>query len=228
MENLLKKKKAVLLWTGGKDSALAYFLSQDFYDIELLVTFIPKNHQRFYAHPVNIIECQAQAMNIPHACIEIIQPMKDGYIQAMRNFQNQGFEVVITGDIAAIDNQPNWIKQCAENILQCHFPLWDMPRKDILQSVLKHSFKIIIGLTKQSMLDDKFIGKYLNQQTISLLKRQHDLSGIDICGENGEYHTMTLDAPFYSHCIELENPHIKEHEKYAYLDFDAIKMIQKK
>ncbi len=42
--------KAAVLWTGGKDSALAFQVSLNVYDIRRLVCFIPTNNRQFYAH----------------------------------------------------------------------------------------------------------------------------------------------------------------------------------
>ncbi len=39
--------KAVVLWTGGKDSALALQVSLNLYDIRRLVCFVPADNRQF-------------------------------------------------------------------------------------------------------------------------------------------------------------------------------------
>ena len=56
--------KAVVLWTGGKDSYLALCSSISKYEIILLVTFVPKTPS-FKAHPIEIIKMQATSLKIP-------------------------------------------------------------------------------------------------------------------------------------------------------------------
>jgi diphthine-ammonia ligase len=47
--------KAAILWTGGKDSALAFFKGvNEGYSIERLITFVPPN-PIFLAHPLEIV-----------------------------------------------------------------------------------------------------------------------------------------------------------------------------
>ena len=50
-----KFNRASMLWTGGKDSALALYNAQMIgYDVVNLVTFAPTGKE-FLAHPLNII-----------------------------------------------------------------------------------------------------------------------------------------------------------------------------
>ena len=59
-----------------------------------------------------------------------------------------------------------------------------------------------------------WVGKVIDTTIIDDLKKLN----IDICGENGEYHTMTLNAPFYSKELNIDSYTIIEHEHYFYLN----------
>ena len=59
-------KKAAVLWTGGKDSALAFHVSVNLYDIKRLVCFVPADNRQFYAHPTELMELQARKIRMPN------------------------------------------------------------------------------------------------------------------------------------------------------------------
>ena len=44
-----------------------------------------------------------------------------------------------------------------------------------------------------------FLGKIINVETVALLAEK----GVDVCGENGEFHTVVLDCPLFSKPIEV-------------------------
>jgi diphthamide synthase (EF-2-diphthine--ammonia ligase) len=65
MSGQFTKKKAMVSWTGGKDCALSLFITrQSGFEISGLVTFITEG-SNFRAHPLNVIEKQAEALNLP-------------------------------------------------------------------------------------------------------------------------------------------------------------------
>ena len=70
-------KNAIMLWTGGKDSSLALYMAiSSGYQINRLVTFIPKN-QKFLAHPIKFMKYQEDALNLQHNTMEINKPYKE-------------------------------------------------------------------------------------------------------------------------------------------------------
>lgn len=106
-------QKAAVLWTGGKDSVLALFESLRHFSIDRLVTFVPKPRHRFYAHPLELMNAQAESIGLPHQCLTVKEPFKDSYQKALSGLAQGGIDTVITGDIAPVDGQPNWINECA-------------------------------------------------------------------------------------------------------------------
>lgn len=61
------RKRAILSFTGGKDCHLAFYEAKTSYNVCLLVTFVPSTgFEGFKAHPIKMIEKQAEALGIPH------------------------------------------------------------------------------------------------------------------------------------------------------------------
>ena len=48
-------------------------------------------------------------------------------------------------------------------------------------------------------LGQDFLGKIINAETIIELENK----GVDVCGENGEFHTVVLDCPLFARPIEV-------------------------
>jgi diphthine-ammonia ligase len=48
-------------------------------------------------------------------------------------------------------------------------------------------------------MGDRFIGQIITPSLVDEL----DTMGIDVCGENGEFHTLVLDCPLFSEPINV-------------------------
>ncbi len=51
--------------------------------------------------------------------------------------------------------------------------------------------------------------------------------GIDLAGENGEYHTLVLDGPLFSQRIEIKHSAISRKAMYCYLLIHDMALIGK-
>ena len=206
---------AAVLWTGGKDCALAYLKAQQAgYNITHLVTFAPKNPD-FKAHPIHLIKKQVASIDITHQFITVEAPIKESYENAIQSLKdNNGIHTLITGDIDEVDGHSNWIEECSKKSgMQVFNPLWKKDRKFLLEELLSNQFTLIFSLVKKEFFEKKWVGKQLNSTTISDLQKLN----IDICGENGEYHTMVLNTPFFQHKVIVDTSEIEENEHFYYI-----------
>jgi len=67
---------------------------------------------------------------------------------------------------------------------------------------------------KQGVLDNDFLGRTLDQQVIVDMEK----AGIDVSGEEGEYHTVVTDGPIFSSPIPLEIGQQIIRDGYCFLD----------
>lgn len=213
---LNKTKNTAVLWTGGKDCALAFLKAkQAGHNITYLVTFAPENAS-FKAHNLELIQKQANAIGLPHVKLEVKAPMKESYEAAITTLKNSyNVDILVTGDIDEIDGHPNnWIEERSKNTGVSVFnPLWKKDRSSLIKELIENNFEVIFSLVKKPFFDEKWVGRRIDLNSIEELKKLN----IDICGENGEYHTMTLNAPFFKNQIQLNISDIKEEEYYFYL-----------
>ncbi|MYA99754.1 hypothetical protein F4X90_08745 [Candidatus Poribacteria bacterium] len=209
-------KKAAVLWTGGKDSALALQVSLNLYDIRRLVCFVPADNRQFFAHPTELMEIQAQKIAIPIEFVPISEPYKQSYRQQIEAIRDIGIEILITGDISTVDGMPNWIEEVAADLVKVHKPLWELDRHAILDTLISNKFKVVCSLAYKKHFQTTIAGRYFDAELISELKQLP----IDACGEQGEYHTWVLDAPFFKEPVQLEGTYVVDADEYHYLTYE--------
>lgn len=212
-------RDAAILWTGGKDSALAMYYAQHAgYDIRCLATFAPAQ-ATFLAHPLSFITMQAEALALPHYVLPVSEPYAEGYELGLRWLNEQiGVNNIVTGDISTVDNKPNWIRErCRAVDLHVQTPLWEKDRGELLQEMIDLDYKIIISCVDTRWLDEAWVGRNINSQSIAELHKLHDISGLDICGENGEYHTLVTAGPLFVRNIAIRSFTVSHSAALAYM-----------
>ncbi len=220
---------AAVFWSGGKDCSLAHFIAaRAGYKVEYLVTFAPPDAQ-FLAHPIAIMQSQAEAMGLCHLIIEISEPYADSYKNGIQMLNERyNISTLVTGDIAEVDGYPNWIRQCCEGAnVSVYTPLWGMSREAILTDLIDNGFKIVFSCIKDPPLSPDWLGRELITSTFQELQALSQQTGMDSCGENGEYHTITLDSPLFKKEIVLARYRAMSQGAMHYLGIDKMEFSDK-
>ncbi|HJS01555.1 MAG TPA: diphthine--ammonia ligase [Flavobacterium sp.] len=201
-------KKALFNWSSGKDSALALYkiLQNPEYQIEYLLTSVNQQYQRISMHGVRVelLEEQAKSIGIPLEIMQIPEmPTMEVYENVMQKtlekIKSNGINHSVFGDIFLED-----LRQYRENKLATMgfegvFPIWKIPTKDLIQEFISLGFKTIVVCVNEKHLDKSFVGRIIDQKFID------DLSeNVDVCGENGEFHTFCFDGPIFKNPIDFE------------------------
>jgi len=222
-------RNAAVLWTGGKDSALALHEARlDGYHVSCLVTFAPPEPD-FLAHPLAFMKLQAEAMALPHFLWTVQEPFHESYEAGLRLLkETQGINTVITGDIAEVAGNPNWIRERSKPVgMNVLTPLWRCKRIELLRRLLAMRFRVVFSCVKTRWLSAQWIGRELDQAAIASLCSLRKQNGLDLCGEEGEYHTLVTDAPEFDRCLRLGAFHVREREGLAYMEIDRAELTDK-
>jgi uncharacterized protein (TIGR00290 family) len=208
-------KKAILLWSGGKDSALALHhvgKSHPSLHVVKLVTCLSQAYDRVSMHGVRrqLIEEQAQALGLPVAFVVIPHqddatcpmsatpgttfPPNDVYTAAMlaalARHKAEGIEVVVFGDIFLEDLRAFRDRLLAQVGLEGCYPLWGRDSAELYDEFHALGFKGITVCVDTQRLSEAHCGQWLTPGfRVSLPE------GVDPCGERGEYHSFTFDGP---------------------------------
>ena len=218
-----------MLWTGGKDSSLAlYEAGHNGYGVRCLVTFAPPQ-PNFLAHPLPFIKMQAESLGLSHYIFPVCRPFEDSYETGLRRLRGEmDIHTVITGDIAEVGGSPNWIRERSVPVgMRVHTPLWGRDRDVLLRQLLADGFKAFFSCVKTRWLTEDWIGRELNDSSIAGLRAVRERTGLDLCGEAGEYHTLVTDGPQFSQTIQIGSCSKRSAGSLAYMEIHDVKLAAK-
>ena len=108
-----------------------------------------------------------------------------------------GAEACVYGDID-IDEHLQWNSDRTDHVgMKAIMPLWHGDRLSLVHEVIGLGYKCIIKCVRPGMLPDSFLGKTLSEEVL----KEMEPYGVDPCGEYGEYHTVVVDGPLFSHPV---------------------------
>ena len=196
-------KKFVASYSGGKDSILALHraVKQGGGLVALITTYnTDQNRSWFHGLPKTVLKCVAESLNTESWLIETTG---DKYAQ---NFEKKllfakerGAEVCVFGDIDIKEHRQWCMKRCESVGIEAMFPLWNENRKRLVYEFIENDFVATITVVDTTRLSEDFLGVELTKEVVN----QIELSGADICGENGEYHTFVSNGPIFKIPIEF-------------------------
>ncbi|MGF7060481.1 diphthine--ammonia ligase [Brassicibacter mesophilus] len=197
------QKNCFVSWSGGKDSCLALYKAlEQGYNPKKLFTMFSMENGISSAHRLNevIINAQANAIGIEHVLGRaLFDDYEEVFISNLKAFKEQGIDYGVFGDIDLEEHREWENKVCQRASIISVLPLWQSNRRDIVKEFLELGFKAKIVVVNTAMLDAKFLGHDLSYS----LMREIEEYGADVCGENGEYHTVVYDGPIFKHSIDL-------------------------
>ncbi|WP_157505889.1 Dph6-related ATP pyrophosphatase [Flavobacterium chungangense] len=201
-------KKALFNWSSGKDSALALYkiLQNPDFKIECLLTSVNQQYQRISMHGVRVelLKDQAKSINLPLKIMQIPEmPTMEVYenvmTETLSELKKEGITHSVFGDIFLEDLRKYREDKLAQMGFEGVFPIWQIPTTDLIQEFIRLGFKTIVVCVNERYLDKSFVGRIIDQDFINDLPEN-----VDVCGENGEFHTFTFDGPIFSETINFE------------------------
>lgn len=199
-------------WSGGKDSALALYkaMRSDEYNIQCLLTNINSVHDRVSMHGVrrSLMEAQAASVGLPLVTVELPEaPSMEDYEEIMFNkvkaLKDTGCSKAIFGDIFLEDLKVYREKKLKEAGIDCVFPLWKIDTAELVKEFISLGFKAIVVCVNEQYLDKRFCGRLIDASFVNDLP-----SNIDVCGENGEFHSFVFDGPIFKQPVQFKKGEI--------------------
>ena len=203
-----------------------YEAGQNGYRVRCLVTFAPPEPD-FLAHPLDFIKMQARALALPHHVLPIRAPFEKSYEDGLRRLQDEmDIDCVVTGDIAEVNGNPNWIRERSRSVgMNVHTPLWGRDRHALLRQLLDRGFKARFSCVNTRWLDESWIGRELNDAAIAELRIVREQTGLDLCGEEGEYHTMVVAGPQFTRGIDIRSYSKRAAGSLAYMEIHELELF---
>ena len=199
-----------VLFSGGKDSTYAAYLAKQGGDeLMCLITLSPVKSDSYMFHFPNIrwTAMQAQAMHLPQITLETEGVKEDELVDlrkaieiAKRNYSIQG---VYTGALASVYQKSRVERTCDELGVKAVSPLWHVDQVTHLTNILANHFEVIMTGVAALGLDESWLGRPLDKETIRDLARLQTKYGVNPGLEGGEGETFVLDCPLFDRRIEV-------------------------
>ncbi|PSQ50467.1 ATP-binding protein [Halobacteriales archaeon SW_7_65_23] len=84
-------------------------------------------------------------------------------------------------------------------------PLWQRDPVALAEEMLAAGFEITIIRVAAGGLDESWLGRTLDADTLAELQELNDSYGVHVLGEGGEFETLVRDGPHMSRRIELDS-----------------------
>ncbi len=211
-------KKFVMSYSFGKDSTLCIdrMISKGYEPIALLV-MVNELEDRSYFHGVNseMMEGISKSLDIPIIMGKSKgEDYKDIMVEKLKEAKKLGAEIAVFGDIDIADHYEWCSQRCMEASIDYEFPLWQEKRADIVHEILSKGYKCVIKAIENGKLPPSVLGKVIDDDMLEVFKNYN----VDLCGENGEYHTVVVDGPIFNKKIEYIVNDIIELERNTVAD----------
>jgi ABC transporter with metal-binding/Fe-S-binding domain ATP-binding protein len=222
-----------ILFSGGKDSCLAFYKARRYHDVVCLISLISKNRESYMFHVPNIsiTSLQAQAIGLP-----LIQKLTEGkkeeelldlekaILIAKKKFEIEG---VVTGAIKSIYQASRIQKSFDKLSLWCFNPLWLRDQVEVLREGLSIGIKTIISGVFAYPLNINFLGKTVNDDMIAKLEMYARKYGLNPAGEGGEIETTVINAPFFKKEIEILEHDIVYKNYSGWFEIKKARLVEK-
>jgi uncharacterized protein (TIGR00290 family) len=195
------KEKVILSWSGGKDAALALHELQRSkeYEILALLTTVTEEYDRISMHGVRrvLLERQAESLGLPLENVPISKNTSDEeYDRKMREVLQKylatGVSCVAFGDVFLQDVRNYREENLSKIGMKGVFPLWQSDTTKLAHTFINLGFEAVITCVDSKVLDRRFVGRAFDERFLSELP-----SGVDPCGENGEFHSFVYAGPIF-------------------------------
>lgn len=199
--------RAIMNWSGGKDSTLALYKTlAGGIPLHGLFTTISHQLRRITMHGIReeLLDAQAAALELPLYKLELppsdTMEVYNELMQTKMNvFKTAGVTHSIFGDIHLEDLKTYREVQLQKVGVKAFFPLWQLPVEAILTEFISLGFKAIVVCANARYLDKSFVGRRLDMDFINDLP-----PNVDICGENGEFHSFVYDGPIFKRPVPIQ------------------------
>jgi len=221
----MKRPRAAVSWSSGKDAAWALHLVRQRGDLEpvALLSSINAEFQRVSMHGVRraLLQQQARAAGLPLLAVDLPWPCSNEEYErrmaaACARLRAERIEVIVFGDIFLADVRQYREKQLAGTGLEPRFPLWGRDTRELAREMLAAGVRARISCLDPARLDRTLAGAELTPDLLRSLP-----ASVDPCGENGEFHTFVFDAPVFAHALDVTAGEVVERGGFVYADLLA-------
>jgi uncharacterized protein (TIGR00290 family) len=218
----MEGKGAWLSWSSGKDSAwtLHEVRRSGSVEIAALLTTITEPFERVSMHGVRVslLEAQAASVGLPLVKVPIPFPCTNEQYaacmsSAMERALSEGISSMIFGDLYLEDIRRYREENLRPLGIQALFPLWGMETKLLAEQMIDAGLHAIVTCLDPRKMPRELAGRPFDRNFLAALP-----PGVDPCAEHGEFHTVAIAGPMFSHPIPVAIGETVERDGFVFTD----------
>jgi uncharacterized protein (TIGR00290 family) len=222
------RRKAILSWSSGKDSAWALHVLRERADVEVvaLLTTINQAFDRVAMHAVRteLLRAQAEAAEVPLWPVAIPWPCSNDDYEAamaavMARARDSGITVAAFGDLFLDDIRRYREERLRGTGMEPVFPLWGLPTDRLARDMIAAGLRARLTCVDPRQLPARFAGRDFDEALLAELAALP--AAVDPCGERGEFHTFAYAGPMFRHPIAVEAGAVVERDGFVFADLVA-------
>ena len=209
------------MWSGGKDSALALWRArQRGLRVDWLVNVYDRATERvrFHATPIRAIALQAEAAGVRLVSVPTEWETFDASLrETFATLAAWGCRGVVFGDIHLTDVRAWYEDRTHAAGLDHVEPLWGEAPQALLSEFVAIGGRAVLTCVETAKLDASWLGRVIDADFV----RDIAATGVDPCGENGEYHSFAFSGPFFGAPVACRTGEQRSDGRFAQLDIDV-------
>jgi uncharacterized protein (TIGR00290 family) len=216
------RPKALIAWSSGKDSAWALHEARrtNEFDIVGALTTVTDSFARVSMHGVReeLLLAQLDAAELPAIIVRIPYPCPNEIYEremakAVSDAKVRGVTHIIFGDLYLEDIRAYREKNLAGTGVTPAFPLWLKATDALARDMIDGGLEAHLAVVDLKKLPSAFAGRRFDSALLAELP-----SGIDPCGENGEFHSFVSAGPMLKRRIDVRVGETVERGGFAFAD----------
>ena len=194
------------LYSGGKDSTFSLYLAEQMgHEIPYLVNIVPDDEASWIFHTPNlgVVPLIAESMGRDLVTARSSGTEEGDMIGLKNALEGLDVDGVVTG---AIWSDYQWDRMnavCCDLGLKVITPMWRKDQDMLMDQFLASGIKAIIVGCYAEGLNESWLGRQIDEESVRELTELRKLYGISIMGEGGEYESLTIDSPMHSKPLEI-------------------------
>ena len=223
------KLPVALAWSGGKDSslALAALQADPAVKVVALLTTITADYDRISIHGVRREILEAQVAELGLLLVEATIPAaasneiyEEAFAAALDTLRvvHPDLRHLAFGDLFLAD-----VRAYRERLLdrlgwEPVLPLWGQDTAQLARQFVDQGYRAVLTCVDTTQLGAEFAGREFDSALL------HDLpSGVDPCGERGEFHTCVYDGPIFGRPLSLQcGERVLRDRRFQYCDLTLV------